>query len=395
MTKKNELAIRIMTKDFRPIDQTDRYSSLQITRSWHGIGRIDLRINRHITKKDGTKVADKLQRGNIIFPHNHLNKAYQIRHKGIELDENGKITENWIILATALKGWFGDCLTIPSVGQSQDSFTADAESVMHHYVNSQAINPHDINNKLPVVAGSNLQRGERVEWQSRYKNLAEEMADIGMLSGLGWNIDMDVDTKEFVFNTLVGRDLTAGQSVNPPAIFSPEFGTLKQLSYVESDLDYKNVAVVAGQGEGAERRIITVGDLDATGLDRRVLFVDARDIEEETDGDPPEPIPIDKIEERLRNRGLQKLAEHQQEIYLEGQTLPKSRLIYGKDYDLGDMVTLQNKEWGVTLDARITEVKEIYEPGKSDIELTFGNNRPDLISKIKQELSGMLGESTR
>lgn len=40
------------------------------------------------------------------------------------------------------------------------------------------------------------------------------------------------------------------------------------------------------------------------------------------------------------------------------QVLSKSRLIYQKDYDLGDTVTLQNKEWGVTLDARITEVKK-------------------------------------
>src|SRR5699024_553894 len=100
--------------------------------------------------------------------------------------------------------------------------------------------------------------------------------------------------------------------------------------YVESELDYKNFAVVAGQGEGADRRIVTVGD--AVGKDRRVLFVDARDVEEETDEEDPQPIPVHEIAERLRNRGKQKLAEYEQEIYLEGQTLTKSRLIYEKDY---------------------------------------------------------------
>lgn len=185
--------------------------------------------------------------------------------------------------------------------------------------------------------------------------------------------------------------MTVNQSELPPAIFSPEFNTLGQLSYVESELDYRNYAIVAGQGEGVDRRIINVGN--ATGYDRYELFVDARDIEEVDENE--NQIPISDINESLTIRGQQKLQEHEQEIYLEGQSLTKSRLIYEKDYDLGDIVTLQNKDWGVTLDTRITEIKEIYEPSGKQIDLTFGNNRPTLIDKIKQELSGMQQELTR
>src|SRR5690625_642322 len=223
----SNMPIRIMTRDFQLLDEIDRYSSLQIVSSWHGIGSIDLRINRYL------KGADKLLRGNIIFPHNHLNKAYIIRERGIELDENGKATENWAIRADSLKSWFGDRLTMPPEGKSNDAIIADAESVMYHYANTQAINPHDPGNKLPIVAGTNLQRGVQVDWQSRYKNLAEEMEEIGLLSGLGWNVDVDFSNKRFVFNVLEGKNLTAGQTGNPPAIFSIEFGTLKQLSYME------------------------------------------------------------------------------------------------------------------------------------------------------------------
>lgn len=378
-----------MTRQFELLDEIDRYESLQLTRSWHGIGAIDLRINRYL------KGADKLQRGNIIFPHNHLNKAYVIRHKEIELDENGKITENWIIRAPSLKTWFSDRLTIPPTGASYDSIKSNAETVLHHYVNNNVINPSDNGYRIPDIALSdNLHRGDTVDWQSRYKTLSDELAEIGKLSGLGWNVEIDYELQRFVFRALEGRNLSAGQSDLPPAIFSPEFGTLKQLAYTESELDYKNYAIVAGQGEGAERRIVTVGD--AVGADRRVLFVDARDITEETDDDPPQPIPVETIEERLRNRGRQKLAEHNQEIYLEGQVLSSSQIFYGRDYDLGDIVTLSNKDWGVSMDARITEVKEIYEKGKpSRIELTFGNDRPTLIDKIKQELSGINQELTR
>lgn len=384
------LPIRIMTRDFRLLGQVDRYSSLQITRSWHGIGSIELVINRYL------KGADKLLMGRIIFPHNQLNKAFVIKERKIELDENGKATENWIITALSLKSWFSQRITLPPEGKSQNSIEADAESAMRHYANDYAVNPIDPSDVIPdLVLADNLNRGESISWQSRLKELSSEMTDIGFASGLGWNISIDAVNKKFVFEVLEGRDLTASQSILPPAIFSPEFKTLGQMSYMESELEFKNYAIVAGQGEGAERRIVTVGDESATGFDRHVLFVDARDVAEETDEDPPQPIPVEKIEERLRARGLQKLAEHQQEVYLEGQALTKSRLVYEKDWDLGDVVTQQNRDWGVTLDARITEVKEIYEPGKTSIEPVFGNNRPTLISKIKQELAGMKVEMTR
>lgn len=384
------LPIRIMTREFQLIDQIKLYSSLQITRSWHGVGSIELRINRYL------KGANELTRGRIIFPHNQLHKAYQIKHREIELDENGKASENWIIRALPLKSWMGQRITYPTSHTSNDNKQAVAETVMRHYVTNNVINPVDGNRRMEdIVLVANQFRGENVSWQSRYKNLAEEQAEISLLCGLGWNVDIDTNQMKFVFKVLEGRDLTAGQSMLPPAIFSPEFNTLGQLSYTESELNFKNYAIVAGQGEGVDRRIIEVGQ--SSGHDRYELFVDARDVSEEIENEGADPTtrPVVEIEADLVNRGNQKLAEYEQEIYLEGQALTKSRLTYEKDYDLGDIVTLQNREWGVTLDARITEVKEIYEPGGQKIELTFGNNRPTLISKIKQELGAMKTEMTR
>lgn len=380
------LPIRIMSRQFELFDEMDLYESLQITRSWHDIGTIDLRINRY------QRGANQLLKGRIIFPHNNLNKAYIIRHREIELDENGKASENWVIRALPLKSWLGQRITYPPSHTAYDNKQDNAETVMRHYVNNNVVSPVDSKRRMSdIVLGSNLNRGATVNWQSRFKNLAEEITEISLISGLGWNIEIDKDNKRFVFKVLQGRDLTVNQSVLPPAIFSPEFNTLGQLSYVESELDYKNFAIVAGQGEGTDRRIVNVGD--SAGFERYELFVDARDVEEVDEND--NPLPSATIDNNLRTRGQQKLMEHEQELYLEGQVLTKSRLEYEKDYDLGDIVTLQNKEWGVTRNARITEVKEIYEASGKKIELTFGQSRPTLIDKIKQQLSAIKPEVTR
>lgn len=368
--------IRIIDLDFNLYGEIDNYESLQITRKWHGIGEIELRVNRYMQH------ADKLQRGRIIFPYNHLNKGYVIRHKEIELDENGKDSENWIIKAMSIKEWVAQRITVPPTDKAYDRITADAESVMLHYVKNNVTNPVDSKRNLnAIVLGDNQNRGSKIEWQSRYKNLAEELEKISTQTGLGWNIEIDYENKQFIFKVLEGNNRTTEQDKLPPAIFSPEFDTLGQLSYSESELDYKNYAIVAGQGEGAERRIVETGDNEAKGYDRYELFVDARDVDEEDDDE--EDIPDEEIEESLTNRGNQKLSEHEQQLFMEGQVLPKSRLLYEYDYDLGDIVTMQNKKWNITMNARITAVKEIYEQ-ESKIELTFDNDRPTLIDKVKR-----------
>ncbi len=144
--------------------------------------------------------------------------------------------------------------------------------------------------------------------------------------GLGWNIDLDLKNKRFVFVVKEGRNLVANQTGLPQAIFSTEFETIESLEYTESDFDYKNFAVVAGQGEGIERRIISIGD--AAGADRYEMFVDARDVSEEDDKGNPRP--DEKVIADLNKSGNEKMSGHAQEIYLSGQILTTSRLIFEK-----------------------------------------------------------------
>jgi hypothetical protein len=381
---------RILSSDMDILGELDNYESMFFIRRWHGIGEIELRINRY------KKHADKLMKGNLILIGKELNKVYQIKHREIELDENGKATENWLIRGVSLKGVVSQRITIPPAHTAYDNKQGDAETVIKHYVDRNIINPVDARRKIPQLElAPNLQRGPSVSLQSRYKNLAEEIADISLASGLGWDVHLDIGNKKWIFDVQEGRTLTAGQSVLPPVIFSPQFESLQSLHYTESELNYKNVAYVAGQGEGVERRIVELGTEE--GLYRQEIFIDARDVPEETDeeGQEPQPRPEQDIIQDLTDRGRQQLEQFMQEQYLEGQILTYSPFKYQEDYNLGDVVTVQNKDWGVTMDARISEIKEIYETSGFRIESVFGNNRPTLIKKIKQELSQISGEVRR
>ncbi len=181
--------------------------------------------------------------------------------------------------------------------------------------------------------------------------------------------------------TYEGRNLTAAQSERNPVIFSPDFDNIEAQEYIDSEIGYKNFAYVGGQGEGEMRTIEQVGT--STGLDRREMFIDARDLDDQS---------------TLIDRGVQKLQELDMIESLEANILTYGPFIYEKDWDLGDIVTIQNKKWNVTLDARVTEIREVYEsslPGNFKLEVTFGNSSPTLIDKVKQELSQISGEIRR
>lgn len=392
--------IRIFSPNIEFEAEISNYESLMFTRSWSGIGDLELRINRY------KNYTETLKKGNIIVVGNQLHKAYIILHKEIELDEKGKITENWIIKALELKSVVGRRITLPPSHTAYDNRRGAAETVMKHYVTNNVTNPSDSNRKIEqILITDDMERGRNVNWQSRFKNVAEEMTEISLFSGIGWQMAVDYEFKKWIFDVSEGRNLTVNQTVNNPVIFSPQFENIKNMSFSDSDLNYRNTAYVAGQGEGVDRRVLELGE--SQGLSRFELFVDARDVAEETDDD--EPRPPSEIVEDLTSRGEQKLSELDTEIFLEAQIMTPiervekvsekvkiySTFMYEQDYDLGDIVTIQNLDWGITLDTRITQVQEVYEPKGFQLEVTFGQNRPTLIDKIKQEFEQMGGEIRR
>jgi hypothetical protein len=399
--------IRILTPQMVLLAEIDNYESLQFIRSKHDVGSFELRINQY---KDHT---DKLQKYNLIMLGADKHKVGIILHRSIPLDESGKSSEQWVIKGIELKGAVGQRITLPPAGKEFDELEANGETLIKHYIDNNVVNPLDPNRKIDLFTiAPNLNRGAFFLWQSRFKYVSDEVRDIALMSNLGWSATLDFSQRKAILDTYTGRDLTVSQTVNPPVIFSTDFDNIKSMEYTDSDLNYKNFAYVGGQGQGVERQIVEVGH--ATGLQRIESFFDARDVKEEDENG--NPIPAEEVTEQLIASGEQQLKEVEQRHFLEAEIITNYQyhefkkhqfvlshyqiseqintvklygpsFVYERDFDLGDTVTIQNKKWGVTMNAPITEIKEIWEPTGFRLEAVFGNNKPTLIRKIKQELS--------
>lgn len=346
--------IRVFDKDINFLGEVDNFTSLFFIRKWETYGEFEFHLSNIENKF--------IKKGNIIMLNKDGAKTGVIEH--IEINEED--TEDIVIKGFSLIYWFTNRVTVPPEGYSYHNFNTNVENIMIALVQANATNPIDINRKVPgLTLAESKGRGENIQFQTRYKNLSDELTKLSKLSGLGITIDLDYKQKKFVFKVLEGKNLSYGQMDNPPYIFSLDYDNIKKQNYIESDIGYKNVGYVAGQGEGSDRAIEILGN-ERSGFDRREVFIDARDINENGS---------------LTDRGRVKLSELQQIQSFECEVDTKD---YKAIWNLGDIITTIDKKRGLRADNRISEIREVYENSGIKVEPTFGTPIPGLADKIKQ-----------
>ena len=180
----------------------------------------------------------------------------------------------------------------------------------------------------------------------------------------------DFKKKTMTFETYKGVDRTQAQGENPRVIFSESYDNLNQAKHNYSDATYKTKVIVGGAGDGLARIFVTVGG--GTGFDLREVFLDAKDINKEALTDA-------EYLEALKTRGQEFLNENKIFENFEAEAEADVNFTYGKDYDLGDVVTVKKKKWNTAQNLRITELCEVYEYGGMYVVPTFGDALPTTI----------------
>ncbi len=364
--------IYIFTEDLNFIGVIDSFISFRWVRRYHKAGEFELHLS--LTNKG----LSMLKKNYIIYKKGDA-EAGVISYRELKQDSKGK--EALVIKGSFLTGYLSRRII-----WGRENLNTTAEMAMRSLVDKNSINPTDISRKIPLLKlAHQYNYPQRIKKQVSYNNLLEELESISIASSLGFRILADMNFKELIFDIYEGRDLTTNQSINPPAIFANEFENIFEQEYMESSHNYKNIALVAGEGEGSNRQLVTIGE--EVGLNRYELFVDARDLQNTIYEDEEEvTIPVDEYKELLINRGKTKLLEHTRIETFESKINVLGNLKYKIDFDLGDIVTITNKRWGLIKDTRIIEIEEVYEANATKVNVTFGNSIPTLIDIIKQEV---------
>lgn len=189
-----------------------------------------------------------------------------------------------------------------------------------------------------------------LEAQYTGDNLYDILTAVCLDNDIGFRVILNADN-QFVFELYKGEDRSYDQEENPYVVFSPGFDNIINSQYAETVCEYKNIALVGGEGEGASRKYAEAGS--GSGVTRREVFVDARDVstEKENGGTMSEK----EYTAALKERGNKDLTERPWAKTFEGEVYAMNGFVYGKDFFLGDLVQVAN-EYGMEGPSLVSEI---------------------------------------
>lgn len=330
----------ILDTNLNPVSIVDIYESFIWTDRYYEYGDFELYTSMNASLLNYMKQDYYVQ--NLDSEHVMIIEKLQIKtddEEGNHLTVSGRSLESILKrrivwgqksisgnLQNGIKTLLDDCIISPSISDRKiDNFIFEETDD-------------------PVITGLTLNA------QYTGDELYNVIVDICKEKKIGFKITMN-DSNQFVFKLYAGLDRSYNQTKNPYVVFSPGFDNIVNSNYIESKMAMKNVALVAGEGEGAARRYSTVGS--ATGLTRRELFVDARDIS----SDVGDGVVLSESEynTKLQQRGNEKLAENENVTSFEGEAETNVMYKYGVDFFNGDIVQIAN-EYGHETSVRVIEV---------------------------------------
>lgn len=351
------------TMTITPVAVVDDYTSLVFTRSYSGIGTWQM-----VLPLSSNNVPLVLEADILHLRHKTTGLVTKIT-KSVS-DGNETLTINGI----ELKGLIRSRIVMPSEGSAYVTYTnRDPAEVVINLISSQLATASEDRK----IKGTSLRTttNDRITYNGRFSSLEEDVEAICTEFGIGYFATLN-SLREIKWESYKGVDRRSSQTQNTKMIFSYDSDTLES-STLEIAKNTTNWVLVAGQGEGVERSLASVGD--ATGFRRVEAYVDARDIEDDS---------------LLEQRGNEKLSEYGDSTVFTARVTDNVINKYRVDFDLGDLCTIIDNFAGQTfkIDARITEITECYEDNSLTLDITFGYDKTGLaniISRLKTDTKAL------
>lgn len=265
-----------------------------------------------------------------------------------------------------LKGLATKRIVIPEEGIAYQHYSKKSpEYVIAQLLEKQLVNPTDTSRRIYSSILEYEESTTKITYDGRYQGLADEIESLATAYNIGWCAY--IKDSQIVWKIWHGTNRSAEQNINNRMILDYEYGTMNNNALTFEDT-IPNYMVVAGQGEGAARAIANI-DKGSVGFERKEVFLDARDIEDNS---------------LLPQRGEEKLAEYGDNISYTASLSNQGIKQYRKDYDLGDIGTIRDEKISGYLNYRITAIEEVYENNMVSINLTFGYEKNQLKDAVKR-----------
>ena len=231
---------------------------------------------------------------------------------------------------------------------TQTDISGNLQNGIKRLLTENIINPSDPSRRIPNFIFEDSTdpeiTGLTMENQYTGDNLLDIVQTLCETNEIGYKILLS-DEGNFVFSLYKGIDRSYRQEALPFVVFKPSFENIINSNYAELNSEAKTITLVAGEGEGASRVTRVVGT--GSGLLRKELYTDARDIQSEG-------MSTADYYAKLDQRGSEKLKENKIKKTFDGECETTRMYVYKRDFDMGDCVQVAN-EYGMESPTRVVE----------------------------------------
>ena len=285
---------------------------------------------------------------------------------------------------------------------SSQNFSGNLQSVLFAIIQNEVISS-GATRRIPgfsikTSSDSRITSISISELSIRGENVYDVVCSLCQANKVGWRI-LPKGAGGFEFELYVGVDRSYAQSVNPYVTFSPSFENLLNSNYIKSFKSYKNSIYAVGtyqkevilqnkykddNGEWVvdeqttyeEAEVVTWQYSETTtprGLARREMFIDNGGVNDgEQGGEYATWNAVNK------EKAIAELGEHQTTTAFEGELEATRQYIYGEDFNIGDIVQVEN-EFGITGTVYISEIVFSQDANGITITPTFTSTEDETI----------------
>lgn len=343
------MELLILDKDFNELSTIDVFSSFQWIRKYYDYGNFQLECE--------VRYFELLQQGEYLF-----RKGYELAFIE-EIKYQRSSTNEYSI---KVSGRFITSLLNDRVVVGEKKFTGTHEEIARQMVNENFINPIDISRKISNLSLKAVKSlGEATTFEMKNDQIGDELNGFLAEKELSQRIDYDYLTNKLCYSVWQGLDRTENQNANSWAVFSDDYDNINDIEYSKDTSDYKNFVYVVGK----DNVTVNVNQIK-TGERRKEMVTSSSDADTTA----------------LTNKGKQELDKDNQVEVIDCSIISSDRLLYKRDYDLGDLCTVKIRSVDKIVDLRITEVREVYEDGEVTITPKFGDDYITITKFIEREV---------
>lgn len=222
---------------------------------------------------------------------------------------------------------------------------------------------------IGIAAGSSLGRGLRVHHVRENSYLGDKVYHILKSSGLSYRVLYNFEQNRKTFEVWSGLDRSMEQTVNNPVVFSTRYGNIRNPNILLDDSTYKSGCVIVNKSSSTEG--------DDVSYTRAIINPDERDNDNaflvyESSVNPADFATQQELFSAMEAEGQsERDSNWTRTMNMEFDTMSGS-YEYMRDFDLGDVCSIEIQEIGVSVNARLIGCYEVIKQGEWSLTMEFG-----------------------